>query len=100
MPISSCSSRARAALERPAQRLLASRGDRLGADAEAAQPLGDDRQVFVLAERIEAHPQAEAFGKRDLLLDHLARMDLAVFGVAVGEVLLHVLGQEVAPVAG
>ena len=66
----------------------------------AAQPLRRDRQVFLLAEGIEAHPQAEALRQRDLLLHHLAGMHLAVLGVRVAEVLLHVLGQQVAAVAG
>ena len=56
-------------------------GDRRRVDAEAREPGGDDRQVLVLREGIEAHPQAEALGERDLLLHHFARMDLAVLGV-------------------
>ena len=62
---------------------------RVVADAEEAQPLRDDREVLVLAEGIEAHPQAEALGQRDLLLDDLARMDFAIVGVRVREVFLH-----------
>src|SRR5437868_15044326 len=70
---------ARAALERPHQRLRSRGLDRLGLDTERGEPLGDDRQVLVLAERIEADPEAEALRQRDLLLDHLARVHLAVF---------------------
>ena len=90
---------ARAALERPYQRLLPRSRDRLVVHAEVAKPRCHDRQVLRLAERIEADPQAEPLGQRDLLLDHLARMHLAVLGVLVREVFLHVLGQQVAPVA-
>src|SRR5213594_2584127 len=73
--------RARAALQRPHERLLARRGDGGFIDTEEAQPLRDDRQVLVLAERIEAQPQAEALGQRDLFLHHLAGMHLAILGV-------------------
>mmetsp|Transcript_71390 Transcript_71390/g.168262 ORF Transcript_71390/g.168262 Transcript_71390/m.168262 type:complete len:240 (-) Transcript_71390:255-974(-) len=65
-----------------------------------AQPLRHDRQVFVLAERIEADPQAEALGQRDLLLDRLAGMDLAMLAVGTAEVVGHLLGQQMAAVAG
>ena len=90
--------RARAALQRPHQRLGPQRSDRRVVEAEMAQPLADDGQVLGLAERIEADPQAEALGQRDLLLDRLARVQLAVLVVRGGQVVLHLLGQQVAPV--
>src|SRR3954463_2421715 len=85
---------ARAALQRPLQRLLVRivRGA-----AEGLQPVLDDREVLVLVERVERDPQAEALGKRDFLLHGLARMDL-VAHVARLEVLRHVFGHQVAPV--
>src|SRR5689334_25381544 len=65
---------ARAALQRPLQRLLA----RLVAPpaAEGLQPVLHDVEVLVLVEGIEGDPQAEALRERDLLLDRLAGMDL------------------------
>ena len=67
------------------------------------QPLRDDREVLLLAEAVEADPQAEALGQRDLLLHRLARMHLDVavaLRVGGSEVVLHLLGQQVAAVAG
>src|SRR5690606_30162153 len=51
---------ARAALQCPLQRLTAHllRVDMV--DAETAQPMTHDVEVFVLTERIERHPQTEA----------------------------------------
>src|SRR5207237_6112069 len=64
---------ARAALQGPLQRFLL---HALGGGAEHLQPVLDDVEVLVLVERIEGHPQAEALGERDLLLDRLAGVDL------------------------
>ena len=91
---------ARAAFQRPHQRLGARGVDAFPRHAERGQPLRRDGEVFVLRERIETHPQAEALGQGNLLLDHLSRMHFAVLGVGVAEVLLHVLRQQVAAVAG
>src|SRR5690606_29104595 len=66
----------RTAHQRPLQGLLAGTLDGLRLEAEDMQPVRDDPQVFILAERIEGHPQTEALGQRDLLLGGLARMDL------------------------
>ena len=79
-PRGRCASRAPA--PRPAPRAAPPRW-RLRVTPNQRQPLRRDRQVLVLAERVEAHPQAEALGQRDLLLHHLARMHLAVLGVRV-----------------
>ncbi|MNN15065.1 hypothetical protein D3C81_1281610 [compost metagenome] len=57
--------------------------------------MADDGQVLILLGRVEGQPQPEALGQRDLLFDHFAGMDLAVVGVAVGLVVLHVLRQQV-----
>src|SRR5258706_9286469 len=65
---------ARAALQRPLQGLFLRflRKRRI----ERLQPVAHDVEIFVLIERIERHPQAEALGERDLLLDGLPGMDL------------------------
>jgi len=57
----------------------------------------DDLEILVLLERVEREPQAEALGERDLLLDRLAVVDLAV-DVVRFEILAHVLWQQVAAV--
>src|SRR5881392_4125961 len=75
--------RARAALQGPAQRIGARGLDLLAVAAEAAQPVRHDVEVIVLLERVEREPQPEAFGQRDLFLDRLARMQVAVVAVAV-----------------
>src|SRR5690348_6847162 len=62
---------ARAPLQGPLQGFLFLEA----AHAEILQPLADDLEVLALVEGIEGHPQAEALGQRDLLLDRLARMD-------------------------
>src|SRR5688572_29876715 len=87
---------ARPALQRPLQRLLLRV---LGRASERLQPVLDDGKVLVLVERVERDPQAEALGERNFLLDGLAGMDLLA-DVTRLEVLLHVLGHEVAPVGG
>jgi hypothetical protein len=51
------------------------------AHAQGRQPLRHHAQVFVLAEGVEAHPQAEALGQRNLLFHHLAGVDLAVLAL-------------------
>src|ERR1044072_3403735 len=84
---------ARAALQRPLQGLLVRI---VGSAAERLQPVVDDREVLVLVEGIEGYPEAEALGKRDLLLGGFARGDL-VSDVTRLEVLRHVLGHQVAP---
>ncbi|OMP13011.1 hypothetical protein COLO4_02438 [Corchorus olitorius] len=91
---------ARAALQRPDQRGRTGRLDGRGRHAERGQPLRDDGEVFVLAEGVEAHPEAEALGQRDLLFHDLARMHLAVRRMRVTEVFLHVFRQQVPAVAG
>src|SRR4051812_27923045 len=65
---------ARASLQRPLERLFL--GFVLRCGVEMLQPLADDLEIFVLVERIEAHPEPEALGERDLLLDRLAGVDL------------------------
>src|SRR3954452_5402419 len=86
---------ARAALQRPLQRLFA----RLVAPlaAERLQPVLHDVEVLVLIERIERHPQSEALRERNLLLDRLAGMDL-VADVLGLQVLRHILRHEVAAI--
>jgi hypothetical protein len=91
---------ARAALQRPHQGLGSAASMAAAGTPRDAEPLGHDGQVLVLAEGVEAHPQAKAFGQRNLLFHHLARMHFAIVGVGVGAVFRHVLGQQVAPVAG
>jgi hypothetical protein len=60
----------------------------------------DDIEVVVLAERIEGQPQPEALGQRDLFLDRLARMQVAVVAMAVAGVVRHLFRHQVAPVRG
>src|SRR3954470_9845245 len=88
---------ARAALQRPLQRLFLRFF--IGRRAEGFEPVADDVQVLVLVEGIEADPQAEALGERDLLLDRLPRVYL-VADVLGLEVFGHVLGHQVAAVGG
>src|ERR1700754_2009158 len=88
-------SRARPALQRPNKR-IAPRALDLGLiDAEMLQPVPDDREVIVLLERIEAHPQPEALGERNLLLDYFARVYFAIGRVLVALVVAHVFGHQV-----
>src|SRR5256885_10998198 len=65
---------ARATLQRPDQSLRTRGLDRGLVQSQGLQPLSHHAQVLVLAEGIEAHPQAEALGQRDLFLNHLAGM--------------------------
>src|SRR3990167_9085312 len=74
---------ARAALQRPDQRLGARIRNGCSIEPERCQPLPGNGQVLILAERVEAHPQTETIGQRDLLLHHLARVHLAVVGVRI-----------------
>ena len=65
--------------------------------AQFRRPVLDDSKIIILVERIERHPQTEAFRQGDFLLGSLARMDLFA-QVFVLEIFLHVLGHQVAPV--
>jgi len=56
---------ARAALQRPHQRLWPGRVDGRGSHAKGTQPLRHDGQVFVLAEGVEADPQAKPLGLKE-----------------------------------
>src|SRR3990167_7812782 len=56
---------ARAALQRPDQRLWSCCGDGIAVKPERCQPLPGNGQVLILAERVEAHPQTETLGQRD-----------------------------------
>ena len=69
-------------------------------DAKGLEPLRHDRQILVLAEGIEAHPEAKTLGQGDLFLHHLARVHFAIVRMGVREVFLHVFRQQVPPVAG
>ena len=68
--------------------------------AQGLQPLVDDVQILVLAERVETHPQTKTFGQGNFFFNHFSWMHFAVFGVGVAQVVLHVLGQQVSAVAG
>src|SRR5689334_22558228 len=65
---------ARAARGRPFERVMAQRLG-VGRNAEMRHVALDHGEELVLAAAVEAEPQAEAVGQRDLLLDGLARID-------------------------
>src|SRR6266568_2996741 len=67
--------------------------------AQLRNPLPDHRQVLILREGVEGHPQAEAPGERDLLLYRLAVVDL-VPDEHRSQVVRLELGEHVAPVGG
>src|SRR5690606_28621335 len=69
---------ARAAHQRPLQRILASRGNFVRTRPEAAQPVRNDVEVLVLAEGVERDPQTETLRQRDLLLHRLTGVELAI----------------------
>ena len=90
---------ARAAHERPVERVALGAGNIAFVAAEVLEPVGDDIEIGVLVERVEGKPEAEAFGKRNLFLDGFARMDFFA-DAARFQVFLEIFRHQVAAVRG
>ncbi len=88
----------RTALQRPLQRRFARRADLLRIEPGFAEPAFDDGQVRILREPVERHPDPEALGQRNPLLDRVARMQFAVLRARHVRVVARLLGHQMAAI--